>query len=229
MNNEILVIGSGTGIGKEIAVLLEKANKNVIGASRENRNNVRTFYSLDVTDVNSFPEITTPLSGLVYCPGTIQLKPFRSLKDEDFFKDYEINFLGFVRAFRKYLPNLLEAEDASVVSFSTIAAQLGLPYHTSIASSKGAIEAINRSLAAEFSPKIRFNVIAPSLTETPLAKSLIDTESKRKAGEDRHPMKQIGDPKDIASLAVWLLSDSAKFTTGQVFGINGGMGNIRTN
>lgn len=229
MNYDILVVGCGTGIGQEIATQLEGMGKKVIGTSRSQRSQVANFFTLDVLEPANFPDIQNPLSGIVYCPGSITLKPFRSLKDEDFLKEFELNLLGFVRVIRKYLPNLLEATDASVVSFSTVAAQLGLPYHTSIASSKGAMESLIKSLAAEFAPKIRFNGIAPSLTDTPLAKSLLDSETKRKASEDRHPLKQIGNPKDIASLAIWLLSESSKFTTGQIFGINGGLGNIRPN
>ncbi|MCZ8342670.1 MAG: SDR family NAD(P)-dependent oxidoreductase [Leptospira sp.] len=229
MNDDILVVGCGTGIGQEVTTQLEGMGKKVIGTSRSERNNVANFYTLDVLDPSSFPDLQNPLSGIVYCPGSITLKPFRSLKDEDFLKEFELNLLGFVRVIRKYLPNLLEATDASVVSFSTVAAQLGLPYHTSIAASKGAMESLIKSLAAEFAPKIRFNGIAPSLTDTPLAKSLLDSETKRKTSEDRHPLKQVGNPKDIASLAIWLLSESSKFTTGQIFGINGGLGNIRPN
>jgi NAD(P)-dependent dehydrogenase (short-subunit alcohol dehydrogenase family) len=178
-----LIIGGSSGIGKEIKTILRNQNETVLIASRENKSNDTDFFSLDVTKPDSFPELDYTLNGLVYCPGTITLKPFRSLKEEDFLKDFEINLLGAFRVLQKYLPLLQKSEKASVVLFSTVAVGLGLPYHASIASAKGAIEGLTRSLAAEWSPKIRVNAIAPSLTDTPLASRLLDTEAKRKSTE----------------------------------------------
>ncbi len=224
-----LIVGSGLGIGNQIAGILQKQNKRVWGAGRENRENLPDFLCLDVTKPETFPSFQEPLRGLAYCPGSITLKPFKSLKDEDFLKDFEINVLGAFRIIRHFLPNLQASETSSIVLFSTVAVQMGLPYHASIASAKGAIEGLTRSLAAEFAPKIRVNGIAPSLTDTPLAGKLLDSDTKKKAAEDRHPLKSFGKPEDVASLAVWLLEDQSKFVTGQVWAVDGGMGSVKTN
>lgn len=177
----------------------------------------------------SFPEIEVALNGLVYCPGTITLKPFRSLKEQDFLQDFEINLLGAFRVLQKYLPLLQQSEKASVVLFSTVAVSLGLPYHASVASAKGAVEGLTRSLASEWAPKIRVNAIAPSLTDTPLANRLLDSDSKRKASLERHPLKTIGQASDIASLACWLLSEKSQFVTGQIWKVDGGIGSLKVN
>lgn len=222
-----LIIGGSSGIGKEIKTILRNQNETVLVASRENKSDDPDFFSLDVTKPDSFPELDYTLNGLVYCPGTITLKPFRSLKEVDFIKDFEINLLGAFRVLQKYLPLLQKSEKASVVLFSTVAVGLGLPYHASIASAKGAIEGLTRSLAAEWSPKIRVNAIAPSLTDTPLASRLLDTETKRKSTEERHPLKMVGQASDIASLVCWLLSDKSQFVTGQIWNVDGGMGSLK--
>lgn len=222
-----LIIGASSGIGKEIKTILRNQNETVLVASRENKSNDPDFFSLDVTKPDSFPELDYTLNGLVYCPGTITLKPFRSLKEDDFLKDFEINLLGAFRVLQKYLPLLQKSEKASIVLFSSVAVGLGLPYHASIASAKGAIEGLTRSLAAELSPKIRVNAIAPSLTDTPLASRLLDTETKRKLTEERHPLKMVGQASDIASLACWLLSDKSQFVTGQIWNVDGGMGSLK--
>lgn len=227
--NSYLIIGSGSGIGNQIAGLLQKQNEKVWGAGRENRTSSTDFLTLDVTKPETFPVLEEPLRGLAYCPGSITLKPFKSLKEEDFLKDFEVNLLGAFRIIRHFLPNLQASDSASIVLFSTVAVQTGLPYHASIASAKGAVEGLTRSLAAELAPKIRVNAIAPSLTDTPLAGKLLDNETKRKAAEERHPLKTFGRSEDVASLAVWLLGEHSKFVTGQVWAVDGGMGSVKTN
>ncbi|HMW04341.1 MAG TPA: SDR family oxidoreductase [Leptospiraceae bacterium] len=223
-----LIIGSSSGIGKEISSLLnEKKDVTVIGAGRENRQGESNFHVLDVTKPETFPELDCDLHGLVYCPGTITLKSFRTLKEDDFMKDFEINLLGAFRILQKYLPLLQRTNQASVVLFSTVAVGLGLPYHASISAAKGAIEGLTRTLAAEWSPKIRVNAIAPSLTDTKLSEKLLDTDTKRKSAEERHPLKKIGQARDIASLACWLLTDSSQFVTGQVWKMDGGLGSVK--
>ncbi len=222
------IIGTGSGIGKEIKNILKAQKDNhVIEAGRENRSNDPNFLTIDVTRPESFPDMEISLDGIVYCPGTITLKPFRSLKEEDFLKDFEINLLGAFRILQKYFPLLQKSETASVVLFSTVAVRLGLPYHASIASAKGAIEGLTKSLAAEWAPKIRVNAIAPSLTDTNLVTRLLDTEAKRKSAEDRHPLKKVGNASDIASLACWLLSEQSQFVTGQIWNVDGGIGSLK--
>ena len=186
------------------------------------------FYSTDVTKpVDEFPNIDSAINGLVYCPGTINLKPLKSLKIEDFQNDFEVNLLGAVKVINKYFNNLKSSERSSIVLFSTVAVQTGMPYHSSIASAKGAVEGLTRSLAAEFAPTIRVNCIAPSITNTPLAEKLLNNESKRKASEDRHPLKRIGDAEEIAKTVLYLLSESANFITGQIIKVDGGISSIK--
>lgn len=227
-----LIIGGTSGIGLEITKLLVAKNNQVIVISRQKRNieelNNVIFYSADVTKpIEELPEIDDKLNGLVYCPGTINLKPFKNLKIDDFKNDFEINFLGAVKIINKYLNNLNQTDGASIVLFSTVAVQTGMPYHSSIASAKGAVEGLTRSLAAEFAPKIRVNCIAPSLTNTPLAEKFLNSESKLQSSIDRHPLKRIGNPTEIAELVYFLLSDSSSFITGQIIKVDGGISSIR--
>ncbi|NWF90343.1 MAG: SDR family oxidoreductase [Ignavibacteriaceae bacterium] len=230
--NTYLIVGGTSGIGLETTKLLSQDNR-VIVLSREKRNldglNNVEFFSADVTKpVDELPQISEPLNGLVYCPGTINLKPLKSLKIEDFQNDFEVNLLGAVKVINKYFNNLKEAGKSSIVLFSTVAVQTGMPYHASIASAKGAIEGLTRSLAAEFAPNIRVNCIAPSITNTPLAEKLLNNETKIKASEDRHPLKRIGNAKEIAETVAFLLSDSASFITGQIIKVDGGLSSVKT-
>lgn len=226
-----LIIGGTSGIGLETAKVLSKDNR-VIVISRTKRNlddlqNIE-FYSADVTkSIEDLPLLKAPIDGLVYCPGSINLKPFKSLKIEDFQNEFELNVLGAVKVINKYFNNLKSAEKSSIVLFSTVAVQTGMQYHASIASAKGAIEGLTRSLAAEFAPSTRVNCIAPSITATPLAEKLLNNETKLKTSEERHPLKRIGDAKEIANLVEFLLSDSASFITGQIIKIDGGLSSIK--
>ncbi|AFH47830.1 Dehydrogenase [Ignavibacterium album JCM 16511] len=230
--NTYLIIGGTSGIGLETTKLLSKNNR-VIVLSRDKKNldglNNVEFIFADVTKpIDELPQISEPFNGIVYCPGTINLKPLKSLKLEDFQNDFEVNLLGAVKVINKYFNNLKEAGKSSIVLFSTVAVQTGMPYHSSIASAKGAIEGLTRSLAAELAPNIRVNCIAPSITNTPLAEKLLNNETKIKSSEDRHPLKRIGDAKEIAEAVAFLLSDSASFITGQIVKIDGGISSIKT-
>jgi NAD(P)-dependent dehydrogenase (short-subunit alcohol dehydrogenase family) len=168
------------------------------------------------------------LDGLVYFPGTITLKPFHQVSDEDFLDDFRVNCLGAAAVIRQALPALKAAPSASIVLFSTVAVAQGMPFHASIASAKGAVEGLALSLAAELAPKIRVNVIAPSLTDTSLAGTLLNSEAKREAAAKRHPLQRVGDAADVAELAAFLLSDASAFITGQIFRPDGGLSSIRT-
>jgi NAD(P)-dependent dehydrogenase (short-subunit alcohol dehydrogenase family) len=164
------------------------------------------------------------LSGFVYCPGTINLKPFRSLKVQDFQNDFEINALGAASALQK-VERSIKSGKGSVILFSTVAVGQGMPFHASVAMAKGAVEGLGKSLAAEWAPNVRVNVIAPSLTDTPMASKLLGNESRREASEQRHPLKSVGEPIDIAQMAKVLLE--SKWISGEIIGVNGGMGHIR--
>jgi NAD(P)-dependent dehydrogenase (short-subunit alcohol dehydrogenase family) len=179
----------------------------------------------DSINLETLPDV---LHGLVYCPGTIVLKPFQRLTTDDFLHDLNINFLGAVKVIQNCLSRMKKnPSGGSIVLFSTVAVKTGMAFHASVASAKAAVEGLTRSLAAEFAPRIRVNAIAPSLTETPLAQNLLSSEEKRKASAERHPLKQIGSPQDIAKLAAHLLSDASVWITGQVLHVDGGMSSLR--
>ncbi|MBK1825729.1 SDR family oxidoreductase [Haloferula rosea] len=168
------------------------------------------------------------LSGCVYFPGSINLKPFHRFEPADFLSEIQTNLIGAVSVLQAAMPSLKASESASVVLFSTVAVAQGMPFHTSVAAAKGAVEGFARALAAEWAPKVRVNVIAPSLTDTPLAGSLLSSDAKREASAKRHPSQSIGSPTDVAALVEFLLSDASKFITGQVIRPDGGLSSLRT-
>jgi 3-oxoacyl-[acyl-carrier protein] reductase len=231
MANEYLLVGGNSGVGLEIATQLAGEGNTVHAATRSDSELAQLpgvdCQSYDVTDVEASLELPEKLDGLIYCPGTITLKPFSRLTNEDFQHELEVNFLGAVRAIRLAFPALKKAEKASIVLFSTVAVQTGLPFHASISGAKGAIEGLTRSLAAEFSPDIRVNCLALSLTDTPLAASLLSSDEKRKASADRHPLKRIGDPAEVAKAARFLLGNDSGFITGQVLQVDGGLSSVK--
>ena len=226
----ILLIGGSYGIG--LAIIKELENKNnVFVASRTseavdnlNVTHIPFDVTTDILDVSKLPAV---IDGLVYCPGSINLRPFERIKPEDFEADYKLQVIGAIRIIQMALPRLKKAENASIVLFSTLAVQTGLNFHTQVAASKGAIEGLTKSLAAEFAPKIRVNCIAPSLTNTPLAASLVNTEQKMDASAQRHPLKRIGTTADIANMAAFLLSEKASWITGQILHVDGGMSSLK--
>jgi NAD(P)-dependent dehydrogenase (short-subunit alcohol dehydrogenase family) len=167
------------------------------------------------------------LDGLVYFPGTIQLKPFHRLTADDFLNDLRVNCLGAVAAIQVALPALKKSGSASIVLFSTVAVAQGMPFHASIAAAKGAVEGLAKSLAAEFAPGIRVNVIAPSLTDTPLAAPLLNSEAKREAAAKRHPLQRVGSAEEVAELVSFLLSDASKSMSGQILRPDGGLSSLR--
>lgn len=216
--------GASSYVAVAAAQQLTAAGHRVIGIStREVVGTYTEHYQVEGYNAGQLPAIAGPVDGLVYFPGTISLKPFRGLTEADFLADYRINCLGAVSVIQQYLASLKQAGIASVVLFSSVAAQRGMPYHASIAMAKAAIEGLTRSLAAEFAPAIRVNCIAPSLTETPLASRLLNTPDKVDAARKRNPMKMVGDPATLANAVAYLLSDASAWTTGQVLAVDGGM------
>jgi len=225
----ILIIGGNTGIGYETAKQLTTEGHRVIAAVRNPESlqalgiETQPFEATNLNDLD-LPDV---LDGLVYFPGSINLKPFHRLSEDDFAQDYAINAQGAVHCLQKALPALKKSTSASIVFFSTVAVQTGMPYHASIAMAKGAIEGLTRSLAAELAPKIRVNAIAPSLTDTPLASSLLSDDTRREASAKRHPLNQVGNPADIAALTSVLLGDQSKFITGQILSADGGISSVK--
>tara|TARA_R110002049_G_scaffold302804_2_gene496252 strand:- start:402 stop:1094 length:693 start_codon:yes stop_codon:yes gene_type:complete len=230
MSKTYLIVGGTSGIGNAIVKQLSASGNQVIVASREEKNleglsNV-TFQKLDVNEVVEL-DLPESIDGLAYCPGSINLKPFHRIKEEDFLAEFQLNAMGAVKVIQHALPKLKKADNASIVLFSTVAVQTGLTFHTSIAMAKGALEGLGRSLASELAPKIRVNLVAPSLTDTPLATSLLSSDEKRNANADRHPLKKIGTSDDIANAAVYLLTDQSSWMTGQVLHVDGGMSRLK--
>lgn len=225
----ILLIGGSHGIGLAIIKQLEN-NHNLYVAARTNENLEAincSYIAFDATkdtlETSALPET---IDGFIYCPGTINLKPFSMLSSQTFEEDMKLNFFGIVDVMHTLLPFLKQSEQASVVFFSTVAAKIGMPFHTSVAAAKGAIEGFAKAFAAEFAPNIRVNVIAPSLTDTPLAKRLLGNDKKKEKMNERHPLKRVGEMEDIANLATYLISDKSSWMTGQVLGLDGGMSTL---
>lgn len=231
MAKNYLIVGGGSGIGKVIAEQLAIAGHEVWAFSR-NIEEASLPYSVhteayDVLEDEDLPELPDELHGVVYCPGSITLKPFERMPLDSFRSEMELNFFGAVKVLQQAMPKLKKTPGASVVLFSTVAVQNGLSFHSSIAGAKGALEGLTRSLAAEYAPKVRVNAIAPSLTDTPLAAGLLSNDKKREANADRHPLKKVGTPEDIAEMALFLLDSKSDWMTGQILKIDGGMSSIR--
>ena len=230
----ILVVGGSSGIGLSLVRSLALNGATVYNISRTEHQDwpqgIRHL-GLDVLDdlgamADFLPE---KLHGLVYSVGSITLKPFSRLTEEDFLNDYKINVLGAARTIQQSVKQLKNAAGSSIVLLSSVAAKTGMPYHASVAAAKAAVEGMGLSLAAEFAAhQIRVNVVAPSLTDTPLAKNLLNSAEKREASANRHPLSKIGQPEDISSLIAFLLSDHSNWITGQVIGVDGGLGKLKT-
>ena len=219
MSHKTLIIGGTKGIG---AAILEKLPQEECIIISRNHSDKSNHITCDVLH-DDLPDIDD-LQGLVYCPGTINLKPFHRLTKEDFIDDYNINVLGAVRVLQHYY-RTLRKNKGSVVLFGTVASQQGMSFHASIAAAKGGLEALGRSLAAEWAPNIRVNIINPSLTDTSLAEGLLNTGQKRENAANRHPLQKIGSPNDIAQAALFCLENN--WLTGQTIGVDGGMSTIK--
>lgn len=231
MKKKIVIIGGTKGIGRELVDrLIEQEHELYLFSRTEDglpKSSLIKHQKFDVSK-DEFKEELLPdiVDAYVYCPGSINLKPFERMKPEQFEEEFQINLMGNVKVLQKILPKLKKSEDASAVFFSTVAVQRGMNFHASVASAKGALEGLMRSLAAEFAPKIRFNCIAPSLTESNLSKKLFSNEQVVKSSTEKHPLKRLGKPKDIASLAAYLLSNESSWITGQVLGVDGGISTL---
>ncbi len=225
-----LIVGGTTGIGAELLNRLVRNGHQAIvwarTANPESNTSQVQYVPVDITQ-DDLPEIGVPLDGLAYLPGSINLKMFKTLKPDDFRKEFELNVMGAIKTMQHALPALKLSATASIVMFSTVAVSQGMPFHSSIAASKGAIEGLTRSLAAEFAPFIRVNAIAPSLVNTPLSARLLATPEKEEMSAKRHPLGRVGQAADIAAMAEFLLTANSSWISGQVIGVDGGMSSIR--
>ena len=217
----IVIIGGNSGIGKAIADRLGEIGANIFLYSKSGRGTTSLDVSREFSDIPNLPDI---IDGVVYCPGTINLKPFHRISIPEFQEEMEVNFFGAVRVLQACLKGLKKSSQASVVLFSTVAVQTGMGFHAGISSAKGAVEGLVRSLAAEWAPSgIRVNAVAPSLTDTPLAEKILSSPEKVEASAKRHPLGRVGSPEDISEAALFLLSGKSSWVTGQVFHVDGGM------
>lgn len=224
-----LIIGASSGIGKALAEKLSAEGNQVIGTY--NKTTVSSekinYHFLDVTEDFDLDFIPDELDGLAYCPGSINLLPFKRIKPEAFAEDFNLQVLGAVKIIQAAFPALKKSGRGSIVLFSTVAVQSGFNFHSQVAVSKGAIEGLTKSLAAEFAPSIRVNAIAPSLTNTPLASKMLDKPEKKEANAQRHPLKRVGEANDIADAAHFLLSEKSSWVTGQIIHVDGGMSSLK--
>ena len=228
MSKRFVFAGASSKIAMEAAAQLKQEGHIVTGISTKTGvEGYDEFHTISTYETGSFPVIEGTIDGLVYFPGTINLKPFARLTANDFMNDYMINSLGAVAFTQAYLTNLKTSTSASIVFVSTVAVAVGMPFHASISMAKGAIEGLTKALAAELAPGIRVNCVAPSLTQTPLGEKFINTPEKLEASQKRNPLKKIGGATDVANAITFLLGDKAGWITGQVIGVDGGMNNIR--
>ncbi len=225
-----VIIGGSSGIGKELVKHIENQGEYVIATyntnyikNRENINYIKFKVLEENLNLDLLPE---EIHGLAYCPGSINLKPFHRFKEEEYVDDFKLQVIGATKVIKQLLGKIKQSEHSSILLFSSIAAQTGFNFHSQVAISKGAIEGLTRSLAAELSPKIRVNAIAPSITNTNLANRFLNSQTKIDLQEKNNPLNKIGDPKNIAEAAAVLLSQKSSWITGQIIHIDGGYSSI---
>ena len=234
---KIVIIGGSGSIGSAIA-------KEVINEGFEAKLIGRNYYSLEkvskelgcsfiVADVTNESELKDSLElcgenifGLAYCVGSIDIKSISAAHTTDYIDSFKINTIGAITAI-KSTKDILLKNNGSILLFSSVAAKQGFTNHTIISTAKGAIEGLTVSLAAELSPNVRVNCIAPSLTESEMSKPIISNENIKKAIESLHAIPKIGQPNDHSKLAAFLLSESNNWITGQIFNVDGGRSTVR--
>ncbi|AUC75992.1 SDR family NAD(P)-dependent oxidoreductase [Olleya sp. Bg11-27] len=219
----LVIIGGSKGIGKAITQTFLDTHKvsNISRTAPDFTHDNLTHYTCDVLteDLPELEEVDT----LIYCPGSINLKPITRLKLDDFRADFEINVIGAVKAIQHYLAPLKKGHQPSIVLFSTVATKLGMPFHASVAASKSAVEGLIKSVGAELAPTVRINGIAPTVTDTALASKLLRNEKMIENITERHPLKKFLNPQEVADMAQFLTSEKAASISGQIFEMDCGI------
>ena len=218
---KILLVGASSDIANELFVKYKSEYNFIRLSSNSEFSDVENF---NIQDPNTYID-EEDIDGIVYFPGTIVLKPFKQLSLDTFENDYNINVLGLIKILKFYQSKL--SDNASLVFISTVAANIGMPFHSSISMCKASLEGLAKSLAAEWAPKIRVNCVAPSLVQTKLAKRFFRNDKQKEMMSERHPLKITGQVEDISSAIEFLLSTKSKWITGQVIGVDGGMSTIK--
>jgi len=216
----ILLVGASSGVSIDLFDSY-KESYNFIRLSREENNS--DFNNFDILDTLTFPKIDS-LDGIIYFPGSINLKPFKRIKIDDFQNDYNINVVGLLNVLRFYERSLNNS--SSIVMFSSVAAKVGMPFHSSIAMCKSAITSLSRTLAAEWSPKIRLNTISPSLFSSAMSEKFLKDDNMVERMSIKHPLNRVGSVSDISSMINFLISEQSSWITGQDFSVDGGMSTI---
>lgn len=228
MSKTYLFAGASSAIAEACAKNLQKNGHNLIGLSTKDSSTIYDeFHTVESYQTGNFPSIERTIDGLVYFPGTINLKPFNRITEADFLNDFQINNLGAVAFIQAYLKNIKMSQSASVVLISSVAGSVGLPFHASIAMAKGGIESFTRALAAELAPSIRVNCVAPSLTNTPLGEKLLNTPEKMELMKKRNPLQKVGSPEEVGNVISFLLSEESAWISGQILAVDGGMGSLK--
>ena len=218
---KILLIGASSDIACHLYETYKSDYDVIRFSSNDEFSDVNNF---NLQDPDTYIDIEN-ISGIVYFPGTIVLKPFKQLGLEDFKNDYDINVLGLLKILKYYQSSLIDG--SSLVFISTVAAKLGMPFHSSISMCKASLEALAISLAAEWAPKVRVNCVAPSLVNTKLAKRFFRNDKQKEMMSERHPLKKTGKSEDISHTIEFLLSKKSNWVSGQVFNIDGGMSSLK--
>lgn len=224
----ILIAGASSAMAQSLIQIAQSEGDRIIALSRQaNEQDHIEWHQVENYSQQALPTLEDPIHGLVYFPGSIALKPFHRTAEADFKLDLDIHLFGAIAVMQRYLPQLKLAGSASVVTIGTVATHVGMPFHASVAASKGALQSLTQSLAAEYAPAIRFNMVAPSLTDTPMAERLLNSPEKKESAAKRSPLGKVGEPEDIAEMIAFLLSEKSKWISGQTLHVDGGLSTLR--
>ena len=231
MSEKYLIFGATGSVGSSLAEQLKNSGNDVHLVAR-NEDEVKVIAdklgcSYTVADVleDEFIEKVkidiNEIKGIAYCVGSIDLKPLRMVTEADMNKCMKLNLYSAIEAIKGYQESL-KKNKGSVVLFSTVAAQRGFTNHTIIASAKAAVEGLTVTLAAEFAPNIRVNCIAPSLSKSKIAEPMLKNPAIAEGIAKAHPLKRLGEGKDSAALAKFLITEESSWITGQIIAVDGG-------